>query len=387
MRTFSVEWIDGLVVCFFGWDSLCLTGISLYLVMLFFSLPRSNISAWFFCDDLIGWISFWSVSDFGLRQEWLSSQSINQSIDYSWMQSSRKFVNQSIDRSNIDTAKAHVQYVHFLPLKFFFRRKKIWKCKHLRFVLWYLHIGKKHVGSILSCYCCCCCRLEQTCHSSRTKNLTFSSKSCWSVTRESARRASCSDSRVGIMSSDRAAQSASISPWRRSWSTKSGSKYGEGFSLPFSTLCCSKNVFSWVFLFFATIQLQIWDTAGQERFRTITQSYYRSANGVIVAYDITKRETFLNVNHWCEDVLRYAGPGVSQVLVGTPENFSPKFFSFTIFFLVQDKVETVASRTGKNAHRKESASRVCAPRLATGTPLGALPCIRFSHSTRWHSFS
>ncbi|OQV24318.1 Ras-related protein Rab-43 [Hypsibius exemplaris] len=64
------------------------------------------------------------------------------------------------------------------------------------------------------------------------------------------------------------------------------------------------------------IKLQIWDTAGQERFRTITQSYYRSANGVIVAYDITKRETFLNVNHWCEDVLRYAGPGVSQVLVG-----------------------------------------------------------------------
>lgn len=29
-------------------------------------------------------------------------------------------------------------------------------------------------------------------------------------------------------------------------------------------------------------QLQIWDTAGQERFRTITQSYYRSANGVII---------------------------------------------------------------------------------------------------------
>ncbi|KAI8120933.1 Ras-related protein Rab-43 [Lucilia cuprina] len=26
------------------------------------------------------------------------------------------------------------------------------------------------------------------------------------------------------------------------------------------------------------VKLQIWDTAGQERFRTITQSYYRSAN-------------------------------------------------------------------------------------------------------------
>lgn len=33
-------------------------------------------------------------------------------------------------------------------------------------------------------------------------------------------------------------------------------------------------------------QLQIWDTAGHEKFRTITQSYYRSAHGIIVGkYD------------------------------------------------------------------------------------------------------
>jgi len=36
------------------------------------------------------------------------------------------------------------------------------------------------------------------------------------------------------------------------------------------------------------IKLQIWDTAGQERFRTITQSYYRSANGVLLGNKIFK---------------------------------------------------------------------------------------------------
>ncbi|CAH1265941.1 RAB43 [Branchiostoma lanceolatum] len=64
------------------------------------------------------------------------------------------------------------------------------------------------------------------------------------------------------------------------------------------------------------VKLQVWDTAGQERFRTITQSYYRSANGVIIAYDITKKETFDNAIRWLEDVKKYAGPHVVKQLVG-----------------------------------------------------------------------
>ncbi|XP_068982231.1 ras-related protein Rab-43 isoform X2 [Bombus flavifrons] len=63
------------------------------------------------------------------------------------------------------------------------------------------------------------------------------------------------------------------------------------------------------------VKLQIWDTAGQERFRTITQSYYRSANGVIVVYDITKRSTFLSLQHWVEEVRRYTSSHVLLILV------------------------------------------------------------------------
>jgi Ras-related protein Rab-2A len=36
------------------------------------------------------------------------------------------------------------------------------------------------------------------------------------------------------------------------------------------------------------IKFQVWDTAGQENFRSITRSYYRSAIGALLIYDITK---------------------------------------------------------------------------------------------------
>jgi small GTP-binding protein len=35
------------------------------------------------------------------------------------------------------------------------------------------------------------------------------------------------------------------------------------------------------------IAVKIWDTAGQERFKTITYSFYKQANGVVITFDIT----------------------------------------------------------------------------------------------------
>ncbi|KAL5267149.1 hypothetical protein ACHWQZ_G004251 [Mnemiopsis leidyi] len=71
------------------------------------------------------------------------------------------------------------------------------------------------------------------------------------------------------------------------------------------------------------VKLQVWDTAGQERFRTITQSYYRSAQGVIIAYDITNKETFRNVKNWLEDVQRYTSKDICKVLIGNKQDLEP----------------------------------------------------------------
>ncbi|KAI8007535.1 Ras-related protein Rab2BV [Camellia lanceoleosa] len=47
-----------------------------------------------------------------------------------------------------------------------------------------------------------------------------------------------------------------------------------------------------------TMKAQVWDTAGQERYQAITSAYYRGAVGALLVYNITKRQTFENVQRW-----------------------------------------------------------------------------------------
>jgi small GTP-binding protein len=61
-----------------------------------------------------------------------------------------------------------------------------------------------------------------------------------------------------------------------------------------------------------TVKLQVWDTASFERFKSLTSSYYRGANVIILVYDITNRQSFFNITSWFEDI----DPKVILFLVG-----------------------------------------------------------------------
>lgn len=65
------------------------------------------------------------------------------------------------------------------------------------------------------------------------------------------------------------------------------------------------------------VKLQIWDTAGQERFRSITQSYYRSAHSLILVYDISSQPSFDSLPQWCRDIDQYAGVGAVNSTSGS----------------------------------------------------------------------
>lgn len=70
------------------------------------------------------------------------------------------------------------------------------------------------------------------------------------------------------------------------------------------------------------IELRFWDTVGQERFRTISCSYFRNSQAVIIMYDITNTKSFENVKLWWNETNRYCLPTVLRVLVGSKADLS-----------------------------------------------------------------
>jgi len=64
-------------------------------------------------------------------------------------------------------------------------------------------------------------------------------------------------------------------------------------------------------------RLMLFDTAGQERFRFLTSSYYRNAQGVIIVYDTSNRDSFSSMDHWFREVEMHTSPEVVKCLVGS----------------------------------------------------------------------
>lgn len=129
-------------------------------------------------------------------------------------------------------------------------------------------------------------------------------------------------------------------------------------------------------------KLQLWDTAGQEKFRTITNSYYRGAHGIVVVYDITDKESFNNVRHWVEEVDKYAAENVHKLLLGNKCDLTSKR---AVYY---DEANELAESLGvkfmetsaKNAHNVDQAFQAMASEIKDHVALQAAPRAH-GHST------
>ena len=64
------------------------------------------------------------------------------------------------------------------------------------------------------------------------------------------------------------------------------------------------------------VKLIIHDTAGQERFRSLATNYIKKANGILLVYDITEKDSFNNIGNWLESIAEETACKLPIVLVG-----------------------------------------------------------------------
>ena len=64
------------------------------------------------------------------------------------------------------------------------------------------------------------------------------------------------------------------------------------------------------------IKIQIWDTAGQERYKSITKTYYKGAKGAFIVYDISKKDSFKNIDKWIKDLKEYGEEDAIILIIG-----------------------------------------------------------------------
>ena len=72
------------------------------------------------------------------------------------------------------------------------------------------------------------------------------------------------------------------------------------------------------------VKVQIWDTAGQEKYRSITSSYYKGAQGCLLVYDITRKDTFDNIDKWFSELKSSTNNEINAILVGNKCDLSDK---------------------------------------------------------------
>ena len=62
---------------------------------------------------------------------------------------------------------------------------------------------------------------------------------------------------------------------------------------------------------------RIWDTCGQERFRSLSKSYFRNSDGIMLLFDLNSQSSFDNLNSWFISIKESGAEDIPLILVGT----------------------------------------------------------------------
>ncbi|MFX1590659.1 MAG: Rab family GTPase [Promethearchaeota archaeon] len=101
-----------------------------------------------------------------------------------------------------------------------------------------------------------------------------------------------------------------------------------------------------------TVNLQLWDIAGQERWINMRRSYYSGARGVLIVGDLTRRNTFEQIEKfWVQDIKSFLSM-VPLVLLANKTDLSNKLEEQEILSLGKrikaEEVLFTSAKTGDN---------------------------------------
>ena len=70
------------------------------------------------------------------------------------------------------------------------------------------------------------------------------------------------------------------------------------------------------------LKLNIWDTAGQERYRSMTRMFYRDSQGAIIVFDLTKKDTFNDVQNWIKELKTHGCADTEIIILGNKSDLT-----------------------------------------------------------------
>ncbi|WP_457559388.1 Rab family GTPase [Candidatus Harpocratesius sp.] len=74
--------------------------------------------------------------------------------------------------------------------------------------------------------------------------------------------------------------------------------------------------------------ITVWDIAGQEKWTSLRQTYYRGAQGVFVVGDLTRKNSFEQIeNFWIKDFKEFGGTGAENapiILLANKNDLTPE---------------------------------------------------------------
>ena len=87
------------------------------------------------------------------------------------------------------------------------------------------------------------------------------------------------------------------------------------FSIIMSGTPCSSFVTKTICIedYNESIKFEIWDTTGNVKYRALAKVLYQNATGIILVYDITRRNSFEELkNYWIKEIKPVVSPNLSN---------------------------------------------------------------------------